>query len=107
MTDKTVIEQAIEKAGSEAKLGAGTGFSQVAINKAKKRGRASPDMALKIHRFLHGAISASDLCPGVWATREDAERAAELPADPEQSAGAAAARAHNPTAAAARSGKAA
>lgn len=78
MDGKTVIERAIELAGSEAKLGRGTGFSQVAINKAKHRGHASAEMALAIHRALNGAISASDIRPDIWATQEDAERAAEL-----------------------------
>lgn len=78
MNAKHAIERAIALAGSEAKLGRGTGFSQVAINKAKRNGRASAEMALKIHRFLSGAVSASDIRPDIWATSDDASRAAAL-----------------------------
>jgi len=77
MDTREVIEKAIHLAGSEAKLGRGTRFSQVAINKAKHRGRASAEMALAIHRFLHGAVSAHEIRPDIWATLEDARRAAE------------------------------
>jgi DNA-binding transcriptional regulator YdaS (Cro superfamily) len=85
MSSKKAIERAIALAGSEAKLGRGIGFSQVAVNKARRSGRASPRMALAIHRFLGGAVSAADIAPGMWATHEDAARAAAL-----QEAGAAA-----------------
>lgn len=78
MDGTEVIKRAIALAGSEAKLGRGTGFSQVAINKAKQRGRASAEMALAIHRFLNGAVSAADIRPDIWATPGDAERAAHL-----------------------------
>lgn len=77
MGTKEVIERAISLAGSEAKLGRGTGFSQVAINKAKRRGHTSAEMALAIHRFLQGSVSAAEIRPDIWATREDAQRAAE------------------------------
>lgn len=76
MSSRKVIERAIKLAGSEAKLGEGTKFSQVAINKAKHRGHATAEMALAIHRFLNGAVSAADLRPDIWATHEDAARAA-------------------------------
>lgn len=69
--EKSPIEQAIQFAGSEAKLGAGIGFSQVAINKAKHKGRASPAMALAIHRFTDGAVPASAIRPDMWAKSED------------------------------------
>lgn len=69
--EKSPIEQAIKFAGSEAKLGDGIGFSQVAINKAKHKGRASPAMALAIHRFTGGAVPASSIRPDMWAKPED------------------------------------
>lgn len=69
--EKSPIEEAIEFAGSEAKLGDGIGFSQVAINKAKHKGRASPEMALAIHRFTGGAVPASKIRPDMWARPED------------------------------------
>lgn len=69
--DKSPIELAIEFAGSEAKLGYGIGVSQVAINKAKKRGSVSAEMALAIHRFTDGKVPASDLRPDLWTNPQD------------------------------------
>lgn len=83
MDTTKVIERAIDIAGSEAKLGKGTGFSQVAINKAKHLGRVTPRMALEIHRFLGGAVSAAELRPDIWATPDDASRAAAKTAEEE------------------------
>lgn len=76
MRTETVIERAIRLAGSEAKLGRGTGFSQVAINKAKHRRHVSAEMALAIHRFLDGAVSAAELRPDIWASPAAASHAA-------------------------------
>jgi hypothetical protein len=60
------IEQAIQSAGSEAKLGEATGYSQHAIWRAKHRGSVTPEMALRFHRA--GFISASKLRPDLWPT---------------------------------------
>lgn len=68
---RTPIERAIEFAGSEAKLGEGIGFSQVAINKAKRRGSVSAEMALAIHRFTGGHVPASALRPDLWHDAKD------------------------------------
>jgi len=77
------IERAIEFAGSEAKLGEGTGFSQVAINKAKRRGSVSAEMALAIHRFTGGVVPASALRPDLWQSPNDVPLAPPLvPDDP-------------------------
>jgi len=76
MSARPVIEKAIQLAGSEAKLGEGTGFSQVAINKAKRKGHATAEMALAIHRFLNGAVPASDIRPDIWRDPS------HVPADP-------------------------
>ena len=65
------IARAIALAGSEAKLGDGIGFSQVAINKAKRRGSVSAEMALAIHRFSRGEIAASSLRPDLWNSPRD------------------------------------
>jgi DNA-binding transcriptional regulator YdaS (Cro superfamily) len=62
------IEAAIRHAGSEAKLGAATGFSQHAIWRAKRRGSVTPAMALAIHRATGGAVPASLLRPDLWPT---------------------------------------
>ena len=69
--DKSPIERAIAIAGSEAKLGGRIGFSQVAINKAKHKGRASPRMALAIHHFTKGGVPASEIRPDIWNRPED------------------------------------
>lgn len=71
MDVQAAIERAIQLAGSEAKLGEGTGFSQVAINKAKHRGSVSAEMALALHRFTGGAVPASELRPDLWRCPED------------------------------------
>ena len=62
---------AIRIAGSESKLAAATGYSQVAINKARRRGSVSPAMALAVHRFTGGAVPASALRPDLWARPQD------------------------------------
>lgn len=64
MTGKSPLQEAIDKAGSEAKLGSLTGYSQVAINKAKHRGRASPAMAVKIERET--GVPRHLLCPDIF-----------------------------------------
>ena len=64
------IRAAIKHAGTEAKLGELSGYSQHAIWKAKKRGRVTPEMALAIHRALQGAVPASNLRPDLWPTVE-------------------------------------
>jgi DNA-binding transcriptional regulator YdaS (Cro superfamily) len=70
-TITALIEEAIALAGSEAKLGDGTGYSQVAINKAKKSGRVSPEMAKAIHHFTGGKVPGSKMRPDIWARPED------------------------------------
>jgi DNA-binding transcriptional regulator YdaS (Cro superfamily) len=80
------IERAIELAGSEAKLGDGIGFSQVAINKAKRRGSVSAEMALAIHRFLRGAVPASSLRPDLWQSPDDVPLAPNAAPQPERAA---------------------
>lgn len=64
------IERAIDLAGSEAKLAAKVGCSQVAINKAKHRGSVSAEMALSIERATGGVVTASELRPDLWPERE-------------------------------------
>ncbi|HZP68356.1 MAG TPA: YdaS family helix-turn-helix protein [Pseudolabrys sp.] len=60
------LVRAIKLAGSEAKLGKLTGFSQVAIHRAKHRGRASAEMAVAIERALEGAVSRAELRPDLF-----------------------------------------
>jgi DNA-binding transcriptional regulator YdaS (Cro superfamily) len=71
------IQRAIEIAGgSEAKLAEAIGFTQPAINKAKRSGRTGPRLALAIHHFTKGVVPASELRPDLWTKPED------VPADP-------------------------
>src|SRR5437868_4514750 len=71
MNPASLLERAIRMAGSESKLGREIGYSQVAINKAKRRGQVSPAMALAVHRFTQGLVSASALRPDLWTRRQD------------------------------------
>lgn len=71
MDVQSAIEHAIKIAGSEEKLGQGTGYTQVAINKAKHRGRVSAEMALAFHRFTRGQVPASQLRPDLWRSPSD------------------------------------
>jgi DNA-binding transcriptional regulator YdaS (Cro superfamily) len=76
MDNASPIDRAIALAGSQVRLGEATGFSQVAINKAKRRGHVSAEMAPEIHRFTGGAAAASELRPDLWS------RAAEVAGAP-------------------------
>jgi DNA-binding transcriptional regulator YdaS (Cro superfamily) len=71
MNTSVAFARAIRIAGSECKLAAATGYSQVAINKARRRGSVSPRMALAVHRFTGGAVPASALRPDLWARPQD------------------------------------
>lgn len=63
----TAIERAIQFAGSEAKLAALIGCSQVAINKAKHRNSVSAEMAVAIDRATSGSVSKASLRPDLFA----------------------------------------
>ena len=65
------LDRAISIAGSESKLAAAIGYSQVAINKARRRGAVSSRMALAVHRFTQGAVPASAMRPDLWARPQD------------------------------------
>lgn len=61
-----LIQAAIDQLGSEAKLGAATGFSQHAIWSAKKKGRVSAEMAAAIDRATDGKVAKHDLRPDLF-----------------------------------------
>lgn len=65
MDTRALLISAISDAGSEAKLAAKAGCTQVAINKAKKAGRVSPAMAVRLEKAT--AISRHVWCPDPWA----------------------------------------
>lgn len=69
---------AIEVAGSEFKLANLIGVSQVAVNKAKHRGRCSAEMAAAIDAALAPRVTKHDLRPDLWpepARQQEAEHA--------------------------------
>ena len=57
------IESAIELVGSQAELARRTGVSQTAIIKARRKGRASVELAEAIERATDGVIPKEKL---VW-----------------------------------------
>lgn len=63
---KTVIDRAIEFAGSQCALSNAIGCSQAAISLARLGRRVKPETALAIHQYTKGEISASDLRPDLW-----------------------------------------
>jgi DNA-binding transcriptional regulator YdaS (Cro superfamily) len=77
MDPAAALDRAIRIAGSQCKLAAATGYSQVAIAKARRRGTVSPAMALAIHRFTGGTVPASALRPDLWARPQDVPLRAE------------------------------
>lgn len=64
--DQSHIDAAISHFGSEAKLAAAAGVSQPAINKAKRAGRVSAVLAVKIETATEGKISRWQLRPDLW-----------------------------------------
>jgi len=66
MTPTDHMERAIKIAGSEAKLGDACGVSQAAIWKAKKVGRVSAELAVRIERATDRQVTCADLRPDLW-----------------------------------------
>lgn len=68
MSDVTkLLEAAIKELGSEAKLGAATGYSQNAIWSAKRAGKVTPEMALAIDKATMGVVPRWKLRPDMWS----------------------------------------
>jgi DNA-binding transcriptional regulator YdaS (Cro superfamily) len=70
MTASALIQSAIVIAGSETKLATACGVSQAAIWKAKKAGRVSADLAVKIESATNKAIPRWRLRPDLWDAPE-------------------------------------
>lgn len=64
MTVQDELSRAVSLAGSEAKLGKATGYSQHAIWLARKRGSVTPKMAVAIERAV--GVPKSGLCPEIF-----------------------------------------
>ena len=64
------VAAAIKALGSESKLGQATGYSQVAINKAKRRvaagGKVSAGLGVAIDKATAGMISKYQLRPDLF-----------------------------------------
>jgi len=60
------IDRAIELAGSQCELSTAIGISQPLISKARTTGKIGPRLAVAIHRFSNGQISASEMRPDLW-----------------------------------------
>ena len=67
MSTAAALRRAVAIAGSETKLSRATGYSQPAINKARRKGRVSAEMAIAIERALQGAVSRQELRPDLFA----------------------------------------
>ena len=67
MTTSAAFRRAVALVGSESKLSRATGYSQPAINKARRKGRVTAEMAIAIERALHGAVSRQELRPDLFA----------------------------------------
>ena len=71
-----LIESAIKLAGSEAKLAAAAGCSQNAIWAAKRAGRVSAELAIKIDAATDGEIPKWKLRPDLWPAPPKSGKAA-------------------------------
>ncbi len=69
-TPSQAIERAIGLLGSEAKLADACGCRQSYISKAKRTGRCSDKVAIRIHQATNGQVPASLLRPDLWARPE-------------------------------------
>jgi DNA-binding transcriptional regulator YdaS (Cro superfamily) len=68
--DDSAMRKAVKAAGSETKLAARIGFSQVAVNKAVRRGRVSAEMAVAIDLAQLDGVTKESLRPDLFgATR--------------------------------------
>lgn len=80
MESENPVSIAIRHLGSESKLGQATGYSQVAINKAKRRvaagGQVSAGLAVAIDRATNGLISKYRLRPDLFGPAPPAGEAA-------------------------------
>lgn len=66
MSTRSLIQAAITILGSEAKLGTACGVTQGAIWKAKRAGRVSGELAVKIEHATKGSVPRWRLRPDLW-----------------------------------------
>jgi DNA-binding transcriptional regulator YdaS (Cro superfamily) len=65
------LARAVNMFGSEKKLAAAVGVAQQVLNRAVKRGRVSPELAIAIQKATGGIVTANDLRPDLWRRAED------------------------------------
>jgi len=63
MSPRKLLEGAIAHFGSQAKLGAATGYTQNAIHRALSRGYVTWEMAVAIDHISRGRFDRFKLCP--------------------------------------------
>jgi DNA-binding transcriptional regulator YdaS (Cro superfamily) len=63
---------AAEFGGSEAKLAGACGVTQNAVWAARRAGRVSAELALKIETATGGKVSRTSLRPDLWPPAEEA-----------------------------------
>ena len=61
-----LLQQAIDRFGSETAAAKAAGVSQPTLNEAKKIGRAGPKLAMGIDKATDDEISKSALRPDLW-----------------------------------------
>jgi DNA-binding transcriptional regulator YdaS (Cro superfamily) len=62
---------AAEFGGSEAKLASACGVTQNAVWAARRAGRVSAELALKIETATSGKVSRSSLRPDLWPPQQE------------------------------------
>jgi DNA-binding transcriptional regulator YdaS (Cro superfamily) len=68
---RAAIDRAVMIFGSEKKLAAAVGVAQQVLNRAVRRGRVSPELAIAIQRATKGFVTANELRPDLWRRAED------------------------------------
>jgi DNA-binding transcriptional regulator YdaS (Cro superfamily) len=54
--------------GNQTALARAAGIAQQNLNRAVRRGRVSPNLALGIHRATNGVVGAHELRPDLWSS---------------------------------------
>jgi DNA-binding transcriptional regulator YdaS (Cro superfamily) len=74
------LRRAVELFGSENRLAAALGISQQNLNRAVRRGRVSPQLAIAIQKATGGNVTASELRPDLWRRAQDVPVEVKQPA---------------------------
>lgn len=66
MTTSELLDKAIDRAGSQGKLGKAIGVTQNAIWAARRAGRVTPEMAKAIDEWSSGDFPRWQFRPDLW-----------------------------------------